>query len=114
MNKISAFLFILIASLIVISCKKKTPPPESLNLYSFFVAGHTYGKPGGDGLGFHPAFKNEFNFIRSYPNISFGILTGDIVQQSNEESWDAIDDEILQAKLCIAIEISRCFMDMPE
>ena len=93
MSKINAFLFILIASLIVISCKNKDSP-EPFNKYSFFVAGHTYGKPGGDHLGFHPPFKSEFSFIQMYPNNLFGILTGDIVQHSNEESWDIIDGEI--------------------
>ena len=29
--------------------------------YSFFVAGHVYGKPGVDNAGFHPPFKQKLS-----------------------------------------------------
>jgi len=100
MNKlISKKVVILIFSftiITVVSCKKEIPIK-----YSFFVAGHVYGKPDRDTLGFHPPFKEEFDFIRSYPEISFGVLTGDIVQHSNAESWDVIDFEIEELGLPI-------------
>jgi len=89
MSKINIILLFLITFLFAVSCKNETPSG-----YSFFVAGHTYGKPGTDQLGFYPIFKKEFVAIRSYPKISFGVLTGDIVQHGTKESWDIIDDEI--------------------
>lgn len=87
--KISGALAIL---LVFNSCTKESP--EELIDHSFFVAGHTYGKPGSTEKGFHPPFKEDFNFIQTYPGITFGILTGDIVQHSSEESWDIIDNEL--------------------
>lgn len=64
-------------------------------LYSFFVAGHTYGSPGIDNEGFHPPFKQKFDYIQSRPEIEFGVLTGDIVSSNpNEEDWDEIDADI--------------------
>jgi len=89
MNKY-LILFVLI---FIISCNSESEHTY-VEPYSFFVAGHTYGKPGTNTIGFHPPFKNEFDSIKSYPKMSFGILTGDIVQHSNEESWDAIDIDI--------------------
>jgi len=93
MKKAHLFLYIIVTSMIVASCGKE-PEPIPDTTYSFFVAGHTYGTPGGNDIGFYPFFKNEFDAIRSYPRMIFGILTGDIVQISNEESWDTIDSEI--------------------
>ena len=46
--------------------------------YSFFVAGHAYGKPGVNKKGFHLPFKDKFNYIQNRTEIKFGILTGDI------------------------------------
>jgi hypothetical protein len=64
-------------------------------LYSFFVAGHTYGKPGVNNQGFHPPFKQKFNYIQSRPEIEFGVLTGDIVSPNPiSQDWDEIDADI--------------------
>ncbi len=64
-------------------------------LYSFFVAGHTYGKPGVNNEGFHPPFKQKFDFIQSRPEIVFGVLTGDIVFPNPiAQDWDEIDADI--------------------
>ncbi len=87
-----ALIIFLIIILSLYSCSKK--PLETEQKRAFFVAGHTYGKPGTTEKGFHPPFRNEFNFIQTYSGVSFGILTGDIVQSSDEESWDAIDEEL--------------------
>lgn len=63
--------------------------------YSFFVAGHTYGAPGVDNEGFHPLFKQKFNYIQSRTEIKFGVLTGDIVSPNpTEQDWDEIDTDI--------------------
>ncbi len=64
-------------------------------LYSFFVAGHTYGKPGVDNEGFHPPFKSKFEYIQNRDEIKFGVLTGDIVAPNpTAQDWDEIDSEI--------------------
>ena len=64
-------------------------------LYSFFVAGHTYGQPGINNVGFHPPFKQKFPYIQSRSEIEFGVLTGDIVSPfPNAQDWDEIDAEI--------------------
>lgn len=64
-------------------------------VYSFFVAGHTYGAPGVDNEGFHPPFKDKFGYIQGRPEIEFGVLTGDIVSANpTAQDWDEIDAEI--------------------
>jgi len=63
-------------------------------LYSFFVAGHTYGTPGVNNPGLHPPFKQKFSYIQSRTEIKFGILTGDIVITSTEQDWDEVDADI--------------------
>jgi hypothetical protein len=63
--------------------------------YSFFIAGHTSGKAGVNNVGFHPAFKNKFDYIKSRDEIKFGILTGDIVSKNpTAEDWDEVDSDI--------------------
>ena len=64
-------------------------------LYSFFVAGHTYGKPGVNNVGFHPPFKQKFTYLQNRPEIEFGILTGDIVSPFPvPQDWDEIDTDL--------------------
>jgi hypothetical protein len=62
--------------------------------YSFFIAGHTYGKPGVDNAGVHPPFKAKFTYIQNRTEIKFGIFTGDIVKQSTAQDWDEIDADV--------------------
>ena len=57
--------------------------------YSFFVAGHTYGNPENYQLGLYPEFKRHFGFLREYPNMKAGFLTGDVVPKPTREYWDA-------------------------
>jgi hypothetical protein len=61
--------------------------------YSFFVAGHTYGAPGVDNIGFHPPFKEKFYLLQN-DEVRFGLLTGDIVWKGTEQNWDEIDRDI--------------------
>ncbi|QGY43248.1 T9SS type A sorting domain-containing protein [Maribellus comscasis] len=63
--------------------------------YSFFVAGHTYGKPGVNNIGLHPPLKQKFGYIKERPEIKFGILTGDIVYPNPvAQDWDEVDADI--------------------
>jgi len=65
------------------------------SLYSFFIAGHSYGKPGVNNEGLHPPFKQKFGYIQSRTEIKFGVLTGDIVSANPiAKDWDEIDADI--------------------
>lgn len=66
----------------------------SSGLYSFFVAGHAYGKPGVNNIGVHPPFKDKFDFIRNDEFIDFGVFTGDIVLSGTEQNWNEVDADI--------------------
>ncbi len=61
--------------------------------YSFFVAGHTYGSPGDDNVGFYPPFKSGLNSINASRKMRFGVLTGDVVISGSEKNWNEIDDD---------------------
>jgi len=63
--------------------------------YSFFVAGHTYGRPGVDNPGVHPPFKDHFPFIKA-SGTGFGIFTGDIVDYGTAADWCEIDADIAE------------------
>ena len=78
------------------SCVKDSIPKPPTESYSFFVAGHSYGNHLTDNIHLHPPFADQFSYIREYPDISFGLLTGDIVRNSNVESWDAVDEDIAE------------------
>jgi hypothetical protein len=86
------FVFLLLA-ILLFSADLRSQTKD--NLYSFFVAGHTYGKPGVNNPGFHPPFENKFSYIQNHPNIKFGILTGDIVcPNPDENDWIEVDSKI--------------------
>ncbi len=62
--------------------------------YSFFVAGHTSGKPGVKN-GLHPPFKDKYVYIQNRQEIKFGVFTGDIVAANpTAEDWDKVDADI--------------------
>lgn len=88
--------FVLFLVLILASCGKDDP--ETLEFspisHSFFIAGHTYGSPGVDNEGLHPAFKNKFNLIQNDESVDFGILTGDIVITGTEQNWNEVDVDL--------------------
>lgn len=63
--------------------------------YSFFIAGHTYGKPGVNNIGLHPPFKGKFGYIQNREEIKFGVLLGDIVSPDPiAQDWDEVDTDI--------------------
>ncbi len=101
-NTIQVFLFYFLI-LAFVSCEKEeltspnveTPPNEEfIPIYSFFVAGHTYGNPLNIQYGLHPPFVNHISFLNNYPTLNLGILTGDIVPYSTQEYWDAAELDI--------------------
>ena len=77
-------LFCTIIQLFIVNCIQAQA--DSI-LYSFFIAGHTYGKPGVNNIGLHPPFKAKFPYIKSRPEIKFGFFLGDIVPPG----WDSLD-----------------------
>ena len=88
--------------ILFISCEntyeKKVNEP-----YSFFVAGHTYGKPLATNLGLHPPFKAAFPIIKSHPGIKLGVLTGDLVRYATQESWDSVNTDLSQLGMSVYI-----------
>jgi hypothetical protein len=68
-------------------------PREGMS-YSFFVAGHTYGKPGVNNVGVHPPFRENFDYIKGREGIQFGVFTGDIVKTSTDLDWDEVERDI--------------------
>jgi len=79
------------------ACEDNSVDDTLDNSYSFFIAGHVYGKPGNDIVrdGLHPPFKNKFSLINQNSNIEFGIFLGDIVWESNEENWNNVDKDLI-------------------
>jgi hypothetical protein len=67
--------------------------------YSFFVAGHVYGKTAGNSVHIHPPFKQVFPFIQSQPGMAFGVFTGDLVRKSTLESFDTLVSELAELNL---------------
>lgn len=88
-------LFLLL--LLLMSCEIKNDVS-----YTFFVAGHVYGKPGVDNIGMHPPLKKCFPEIKR--NCDFGILTGDVVWRPSIKDWNEIiyDIDILNIPIHIA------------
>lgn len=63
--------------------------------YSFFVAGHTYGKAGVNNVGLHPPFKAQFDAIKKNEAIELGFLVGDIVSPHPKlQDWEEVDADI--------------------
>jgi len=102
-------LFIFLVSFFF-SCKKETnnsfTNPPTIE-YSFFVAGHTYGKPGVDNVGFHPPFQNKFDYLKNDTTLQFGMLTGDIVSEGTEKNWDEVDGEIANLNMPIYFAVGN-------
>lgn len=87
--------YILLSILLLSSCTKTEAG------YSFFVAGHTYGSPSDTLPGMHPPFVQDFEFLTSLPQMSFGVLTGDIVYHSRPHYWDKVDEELASLSMPI-------------
>ncbi len=72
----------------LISCQQENPDN---NAYSFFVAGHLYGKPwkyNNDRP--HTPFVDYIPEINNHPGIAFGIFTGDVVRKPERANFDTL------------------------
>lgn len=82
--------------ILVLSCLCTTAQAQGDSiLYSFFIAGHTYGAPGVNNVGLHPPFRAKFDYIQSRAEIELGVLTGDIVSANPvAQDWDEVDEDV--------------------
>jgi len=69
--------------------------------YSFYIAGHTYGKSRVKPNGLYGPFTEKFHMINEYQSMKFGFLLGDVVNEASNEAWrlvkkdlDALDSRI--------------------
>ncbi len=91
-------LILVVFGILYFSC---SAPTELSKPYSFFVAGHVYGKPNTPLMGAHPPFQAKFDLIRTTPNMQFGVLTGDMVVGSTKERWDSLEADLKPLNLTI-------------
>lgn len=61
--------------------------------YSFLVAGHAYGAHAGVNIGLHPPFLKKL-FENRDSSVMAVFLTGDIVNQSTNASWNQVKKEL--------------------
>ena len=78
------------------ACQSTLDTEDNQVIYSFLTAGHTYGAPGVDNLGFHPPFSAQFDYFNSLDSIRYCFLTGDIVLSSTVENWEEIYTDLAQ------------------
>ena len=86
--------FVITGIFILKACNDPEPIPE-INNYTFFIAGHTYGKPGQDNPGLYPVFEKKFELINKKA-ARLGFLTGDIVNVGTEKNWNEVDSVLKQ------------------
>lgn len=72
-------------------------------IYSFFTAGHTYGKPGDIHYGLHYPFVDFIPTINNFYNVEVGILTGDVVVSPTAAYWDSAQIDIAKLDMPIFI-----------
>lgn len=97
MIKNPLFLLALIfVSLLGASCTTEEVPPEDIrdNRYSFFFAGHLYGKPGTEAIGIYSPFKEKYDLIRNWSKMEFGVTGGDNTQHGWVEEWDSLESDV--------------------
>jgi hypothetical protein len=67
---------------------------QSDTSFSFLVAGHAYGAHDGENTGLHPALLNSLDSGFDTSAV-FIVFTGDIVNHSTADSWQQVDNELL-------------------
>ena len=85
---------------LLLGCSNK----KEANGYSFFVAGHVYGSPGTSERGLHKPFMDEILGMADIP-FSFGVLTGDVVQNGHKDEWNELENDLdsLDVKIHFAL-----------
>ena len=85
-------LLVLLGLTLFTGCTPDELPPRLV--YSFFVAGHGYGKPGVNNVGLHPPLVEQFDLINDYPGMQFGVLTGDFVIGGLPQEFQEVTDQV--------------------
>jgi hypothetical protein len=86
-----AILFFLLLTIpVFILCRCNKAGKQSDVAYSFFAAGHVYGNPSSIQYGVHPPFEEAIDFLNGYPEMAFGVFTGDVVPRPTPEYWDSV------------------------
>ena len=82
------------------SCRDHQPKPKGPDpLYSFFIAGHTYGHIDSNNVGLHPPFEAKYPLINQDPFLEMGFLTGDIVRLPSEKDWEEVDSSVARIEM---------------
>ncbi len=97
-------LFVLIWITLLPACQKSIDTIADEVIYSFIAAGHTYGAPGVDNIGFHPPFSAQFDYFSEIAELRYCFLTGDVVISSTLANWEEIASDLadLEAESHIA------------
>lgn len=88
----NVFLYLFLICFLFSACKHFERESAS---YSFFVAGHAYGKAGVDNDGLYPPFKQSFDLITSYQDMAFGVLNGDFLYNGSAQDWAEVERDLL-------------------
>lgn len=83
--------FVLLVILISAGCFNLSAQTDST--FSFLVAGHAYGAHSGVNIGLHPPFLKKLT--ENHDSVMGLFLTGDIVNQSTNASWNQVENELL-------------------
>lgn len=67
--------------------------------YSFFVAGHAYGRPGDKSGGVFEPFKARFYEIIADSGIAFGVFVGDMIIESRDTFWDLLEKDLEELRV---------------
>jgi hypothetical protein len=97
-------LFLLIIIISSSACREPEPGPEPEPipvdpLYSFFVAGHTYGHIDSSHAGLHPPFEDKYPMLNDDPFLEMGFLTGDMVRFPSARDWDEVDSSVARIEM---------------
>lgn len=100
------YVFLIVAT--CLGCNKEQNVPEFGQVdYSFFVAGHTYGTPGENNVGLYSPFREKFGLINDEEQMALGVLTGDVVRNSTELEWDAVDNNLAEIDVPVHFAIGN-------
>jgi hypothetical protein len=108
--KLTRLIILILVFLTFSACRKdkyNIPTPKIKYKYSFFVAGHTYGNPITYQYGLHPPFSKQTVFLNKYPDLEFGVFTGDVVPFPTQDYWDSARVDIDKFNVPIHIAVGN-------
>ena len=96
-NRLLFFGFEKTVLLILFTCFSHIANSQTSSTYSFLVAGHAYGAHAGTNIGLHPPFLKKL--AEKHDSVMAVFLTGDIVNQSTNASWNQVEKELSELGL---------------